>query len=56
MAEFVYILCTLTSIACAALLLLDLYVFPEIDLVVVRTGSALIAMSLLLYSLIWNVR
>ena len=83
MAEFVYGLCTLTSIVCAillwrgyrhsrtrllfwsalcfiglalnnALLLVDLYVVPNTDLFVVRTGAALIGMTVLLYGLIWD--
>lgn len=81
MAEFVYILCAATAIACAALLcrsyrrrrtkllfwsslcfvglalnnvllLIDLYVFPQIDLFVPRTASALLAMGTLIYGLI----
>lgn len=83
MAEFVYTLCALTSIVCAALLfrghrrnrtrllfwsalcfaglavnnillLVDLYVVPDVDLFVPRTGAALIAMAVLLYGLIWD--
>lgn len=83
MAEFVYGLCALTSIVCAALLLrayrasrlrllfwsalcfaglalnnalllVDLYVVPEFDLFAVRTGTAMIAMCVLLYGLIWD--
>jgi hypothetical protein len=84
MAEFVYILCALTSMTCAvllfrgyrarrtpllfwsslcfiglalnnALLLVDLYVVPDVDLFVLRTSIALIGMGLLLYGLIWDV-
>lgn len=83
MAEFVYTLCALTSIACAVLLfrgyrkgqrrllfwsglcfvglalnnvllLIDLYAVPDIDLFTLRTGTALAAMCVLLYGLIWE--
>lgn len=83
MAEFVYGLCTITSILCAvlllkgyrrnrtrllfwsslcfvglalnnALLLVDLYLVPDLDLFVLRTGIALIGMCVLLYGLIWD--
>jgi hypothetical protein len=83
MPEFVYGLCALTSIACAALLfrgyrrnqtrllywsawcfaglamnnallLVDLYVVHDVDLFVVRTSVALVAMIVLLYGLIWD--
>jgi hypothetical protein len=83
MAEFVYGLCSLTSIVCAillwkgyrrsrtrllfwsalcfiglavnnALLLVDLYLVPNTDLFVVRTGAALLGMTVLLYGLIWD--
>jgi Family of unknown function (DUF5985) len=83
MAEFVYILCAVTSIACAVLLqrgyrarrsrllfwsslcfygfainngllLIDLYLVPQTDLFVVRTGVALAAVVLLLYALIMD--
>jgi uncharacterized protein DUF5985 len=83
MAEFVYGLCTLTSILCAwllfrgyersrtrllfwsalcftglalnnALLLVDLYLFPEVDLFLPRTLLALAAVSVMLYGLIWD--
>jgi uncharacterized protein DUF5985 len=83
MAEFVYGLCSLTSIVCAillwkgyrrsgtrllfwsalcfiglalnnALLLVDLYLVPNTDLFVVRTGAALAGMTVLLYGLIWD--
>ena len=37
-----------------ALLLVDLYVVPEIDLFVLRTSVALLAMLVLLYGLIWD--
>lgn len=85
MAETVYALCTLTSLACAAvllrrfretrmpllfwsglcfcglalnnvLLLVDLYVFPEIDLFVIRTGAALVGTIVLLCGLIWDLK
>lgn len=83
MAEFVYLLCTLTSTVCAvllfrgyhssrsrllfwsalcfaglalnnALLLIDVFVIPNTDLFVLRTGLALVAMGVLLYGLIWD--
>jgi len=83
MAEFVYSLCTITSILCAvllfrgyrhsrtrllfwsslcftglalnnALLLVDLYLVPNLDLFVLRTGIAFIGMSTLLFGLIWD--
>lgn len=85
MAEIVYTLCALTSLACAALLyrrfrqtrmpllfwsalcfaglalnnallLVDLYVFPQIDLFVLRTGAALVGTVALLWGLIWNLK
>lgn len=37
-----------------ALLLVDLYVVPDIDLFVPRTGVALLGMGVLLYGLIWD--
>jgi hypothetical protein len=83
MAEAVYILCALTSLACAVLLLrgygrsrtrlllwsglcfvglavsnmllfVDLVIFPEGDLGVWRSASALVGISTLLYGLIWD--
>jgi hypothetical protein len=83
MAEFVYVLCALTSIACAwllfrgyrarrtallfwsslcfiglalnnVLLVVDLYLVPDIDLFLPRTATALAAVSALLYGLIWD--
>lgn len=83
MAEFVYILCTLTSVICAglllrayrenktallfwssicfiglavnnALLLVDLYVVPDQDLFVIRTGLALAGVTALIYGLIFE--
>jgi len=83
MAEFVYALCTVTSILCAwlllrgyrrhrtrllfwsalcfcglaanhALLLVDLYVVPGVDLFYLRTTTALLAIMLMLYGLIWD--
>jgi len=83
MAEFVYILCTLTSVICAvllfrayranrtallfwssicfiglalnnALLIVDLYVVPDMDLFLLRTGVALAGVSALLYGLIFE--
>jgi len=85
MAETVYILCALTSAACAVLLLRgftrsrarlllwsgicfvgltanNILLFvdkillgPEIDLTLWRTAAVLVALSLLLYGLIWDV-
>lgn len=83
MAEFVYGLCTITSVLCAvlllrgyrqnrtrllfwsslcfvglalnnSLLLVDLYLVPDLDVFVPRTGMALIAMGVLLFGLIWD--
>ena len=83
MATSVYILCTITSAFCAALLLreyrrtsarlllwsslsfvgwavnnalvfMDLVVLPELDLSVLRTAMSLIAVSLMLYGLVWD--
>lgn len=83
MAEAVYVLCMLTSLACAALLwrgyrrsharlllwsslcfagltvnnlflILDMVVFPDVDLLPVRNISALLAMCLLMFGLIWE--
>jgi hypothetical protein len=85
MAEAVYILCALTSIACAVMLLrgyfnskarfllwsslcfvgltinnlllvIDQVMYPNVELMdpVVRTLVALVALSLLLYGLIWD--
>jgi len=79
----IYVLCTLTSLACAALLLLsyrrtghrllfwsgasfvamtvnnlflvlDKVVFPDVYLLPVRQGAALVALLLLLYGLIYE--
>jgi hypothetical protein len=83
MAEFVYGLCTLTSIACAwllfrgyrrsgarllfwsalcfsglalnhALLLVDLYVVPDVDLFYLRTAAALAAIGVMIHGLVWD--
>lgn len=82
MAETIYSLCTLTSLACAwqllrsyrrtghrllfwsglcfvgmtitNLLLLDKVVLPEVDLTTLRLASALVALLLLLYGLIYE--
>lgn len=83
MASSVYILCTVTSAFCAALLLreyrrtsarlllwsslsfigwalnnalvfMDLVVLPELDLSIVRTAMSLVAVSLMLYGLVWD--
>lgn len=83
MSAALYILCALTSLACACLLLnryrrsghrllfwsglcfvvmtlnnlllvFDKLVFPEIDLLPYRNASALVAVSLLLYGLIYE--
>jgi hypothetical protein len=85
MAELVYLLCAVTSTACAALLLrgyrqsatkllfwsslcfaglavnnvllfVDLVVVPEVDLGLLRNGSALAAMMILLFGLVWESR
>lgn len=85
MAEAVYILGTLVSLACAFLLwrsyrntgtrlllwaglcfvglalnnvelLVDLYVIgPEVSLAILRSGTTLAALALLLYGLLWEV-
>lgn len=39
-----------------ALLIVDLYVVPDVDLFVARTGSALIGMIILLYGLILEAK
>jgi hypothetical protein len=83
MAEIVYVLCALTSVLCAGLLLrsyranrsrlllwstlcfiglainnimlfVDLILVPGIDLQWVRSGSALVALTLLTIGLIWE--
>lgn len=83
MAGVIYLLCALTSFACALLILksyfrtrhrlllwsglcfvgllinnlllvLDLLVFPDIDLQTIRLATALVALLLLLYGLIWE--
>lgn len=83
MSAAIYILCTLTSLACACLLLnryrtsghrllfwsglcfvamtvnnlllvFDKLVFPEVDLLPYRNASALVAVALLLYGLIYE--
>lgn len=85
MAEAIYILCILTSFACAGLLFrsyrrtrarlllwcalcfigllinnlllfVDLILVREIDLSIWRTVTALVAMAMLLYGLIWETR
>lgn len=85
MAELVYLLCALTSILCAALLLrgygesrtklllwsgvcfaglainnvllfLDLVLVPGMDLAVLRSATALVALFVLLYGLVWESR
>ena len=85
MAGAVYVLCALTSLLCAALLLrsfaakrvrlllwgglcfavlvlhnvllfVDLVIFPDVDLSIPRDLTALFAVSLLLYGLVWEVR
>jgi hypothetical protein len=84
-AEIVYVLCALTSVTCAllllrgwrrtgarllfwsglcfvglainnVLLLLDLIVFPDVDLRMVRNGSALVGIGVLLHGLIGEAR
>ena len=81
MAEAVFLLCAVTSLACAVLLLrgyarsrvrlllwsslcfiglavnnvllvVDKVIFPEGDLLLVRTSSALVALSLLVFGLV----
>jgi hypothetical protein len=83
MATIIYFLCTLTSLACAGLLIngyrrsrhrllfwsalcftgltlnnllvvLDRVMFPEVDLLLWRLSSTLIALLLLLFGLIWQ--
>lgn len=83
MATSVYILCTITSAFCAALLFreyrrssarlllwsslsfmawalnnalvfMDLVMLPDIDLLIVRTSASLVAVSLMLYGLVWD--
>ncbi len=83
MAEVVYVLGALTSLACAILLLrayagnkqplllwsglcfiglalsnalifVDLVIFPKIDLYLLRLVTAVLAMAMLLYGLIWE--
>ena len=83
MAEAVYLLCALTSVVCAALLVrsyvvhrtrllmwstacfvgmafnnvlmfVDLVMVPEIDLSLLRSATALVAVSLLLIGLLWE--
>jgi hypothetical protein len=83
MANLIYILCALTSIACAVLLIqgflrtrsrlllwsslcfvglvvnnlllvLDRVILPDTDLNIWRLGSALVALSLLVYGLVWD--
>lgn len=85
MAEAVYILCALTSLFCAALLIrgyraqrtrlllwsslcfiglalnnallvIDLMIVPQIDLSLLRTSVAAVAMACLLVGLIWESR
>ena len=83
MAEAVYILCAVTSVACAVLLIrgyartrtrfllwsslcfvglalnnavlyVDKVLLPDMDLSILRTGSALAGLILLLYGLVWD--
>ncbi|MDQ3336653.1 MAG: DUF5985 family protein [Myxococcota bacterium] len=83
MAEAVYLLCAITSIACAALLVrsyrkqrtrllmwsalcfvglainnilmfVDLIVLPDLDMSLLRSGTALVAVVLLLIGLLWE--
>jgi hypothetical protein len=85
MAEAVYLLCALTSLACAVLLLrawrrtglrlllwsglcfvwlvvnnlvlfADWVLFPELDLSLVRSATALAGVSTLLFGLIWDAQ
>ncbi len=84
-ARIIYILCALTSLACAVLLLrsyartrlrlllwsglcfvflcvnnvllyIDIEVLPTIDLSMVRAIPVVIALALLLYGLVWEVK
>jgi uncharacterized protein DUF5985 len=83
MATSVYILCTVTSAFCAALLFreyrrssarlllwsslsfmawalnnalvfMDLVMLPDVDLLIIRTSASLVAVSLMLYGLVWD--
>ncbi|HLM48243.1 MAG TPA: DUF5985 family protein [Myxococcaceae bacterium] len=83
MAELVFLLCAVTSLTCAVLLLrvyahkrlplllwsslcfvglagnnvllvVDLVVFPERDLLLLRTLSGLVALALLVFGLVWD--
>ncbi len=83
MGEAVYILCALTSAACAVLLLrgyrksgaklllwssvcffglclnnvflfVDIVVFPEMNLLLLRSGTALASLLFLLFGLVWS--
>lgn len=83
MAPLIYLLCALTSLTCAVLLLrayrathtrlllwsglcfagltlnnvilvLDRIIYPDIDLLLMRLVSALVALLLLLFGLIWE--
>ncbi len=83
MAEAVYLLCAITSIVCAALLVrsyrkqrtrllmwsalcfvglainnilmfVDLVVLPDLDMSLLRSGTALVAVVLLLIGLLWE--
>lgn len=85
MPEFVYMLCAVTSMLCAGLLLrsyiktrsrllmwsslcfaglainnillfVDLVVVPTVDLRLLRSGSGVVALSLLLIGLVWESR
>jgi hypothetical protein len=85
MPELVYVLCALTSVVCAGLLLrsylanrsklllwstlcfiglainniflfVDLVVVPDIDLRLARSGSAISALVLLTFGLVWESR
>lgn len=85
MANLVYVLCAVTSIGCAALLVqgflrtrsrlllwssfcfmglvvsnlllvLDRIFLPEVDLYALRLATALVALSLLVYGLVWETQ
>jgi hypothetical protein len=85
MAETVYVLCAVTSIVCAVMLLrgflasrtrllfwsslcfaifavnnillfVDLVVVPDVDLSLLRNGTSLCALVVLLYGLVWESR
>jgi hypothetical protein len=56
MAGGVYVLCALTSLACAVLLLRGYVVLPERDLTIFRSLPVLAGLAVLLYGLVWDAR